>query len=85
MDKNICPKCGCDPTKEPYCMEPTHCPMCGYIFPYKMSPERVKELYDNMLEYISELVSPCDLINTLHVIGFTDEEIKYESFNIKED
>jgi hypothetical protein len=29
---NICPNCGCDPTKEPYVMEPTHCPVCGYAF-----------------------------------------------------
>lgn len=29
---SICPNCGCDPTKEPYAMESTHCPMCGHIF-----------------------------------------------------
>jgi predicted Zn-ribbon and HTH transcriptional regulator len=28
----ICPHCGCNPHDEPYCMEPTHCPKCGYVF-----------------------------------------------------
>lgn len=27
-----CPNCGCNPQDEPYCMVPTHCPQCGYIF-----------------------------------------------------
>ena len=27
-----CPNCGCNPQDEPYCMEPTHCPKCGYSF-----------------------------------------------------
>ena len=28
-EKILCPNCGCDPQEEPYCMEPTHCPLCG--------------------------------------------------------
>jgi hypothetical protein len=40
-----------------------------------MSNERMKELFDNMLNHISELVGGNDLIDTLHCIGFTDEEI----------
>ena len=28
----ICPACGCNPQDEPYCMEATHCPQCGYAF-----------------------------------------------------
>lgn len=27
--KVLCPNCGCNPEAEPYCMEPTHCPICG--------------------------------------------------------
>lgn len=27
--EKICPNCGCNPQDEPYCMEPTHCPICG--------------------------------------------------------
>ena len=27
--EKICPNCGCNPQDEPYCMEPTHCPVCG--------------------------------------------------------
>ena len=41
-----------------------------------MTNERIKELFDNMLFHISELVSGADLIDTLHCIGFNDEEIK---------
>lgn len=74
----ICPNCGFNPQNEPYCMEPTHCPKCGY------SPTRIKELYDNMLAHISELVSGADLIDTLRAIGFTDEEIINEGFEIEE-
>ena len=70
-----CPNCGFNPQDEPYCMEPTHCPKCGY------SPKRIKELYDNMLTHISELVSGSDLIDTLRAIGFTDEEIEEELGN----
>lgn len=28
----ICPACGCNPQDDPYCMEATHCPQCGYTF-----------------------------------------------------
>lgn len=45
-----------------------------------MTDERIKKLYDNMLNHISELVSGEDLILTLRAIGFTDEEIAYEGF-----
>jgi hypothetical protein len=83
MNTNICPNCGCNPTKEPYAMEATHCPMCGYNF--GMSPKRTQELYDNMLFHISELVSGSDLVDTLHAIGFTDEEIMAEGFEIEEE
>ena len=27
--ERICPHCGCNPSDEPYCMAPTHCPKCG--------------------------------------------------------
>lgn len=80
---NVCPNCGCDPTKEPYAMEATHCPRCGGIF--RMSIQRMKTLYDNMLNHISELVSGSDLVDTLHAIGFTIEEIIAEGFEIEED
>jgi hypothetical protein len=83
MNNNICNNCGCDPTKEPYAMEATHCPKCGHTF--DMSPKRMQELYDNMLNHISELVSNSDLIDTLHAIGFTDEEILAEGFKIEEE
>ena len=33
MNNNCCPNCGFNPAEEPYCMEPTHCPMCAYSFP----------------------------------------------------
>ena len=80
--RNICPNCGCDPTKEPYAMEATHCPQCGCNL--NMSHERMTELYNNMLNHISELVSGSDLIDTLHAIGFTNEEILAEGFKIEE-
>jgi hypothetical protein len=75
-----CPNCGFNPEQEPYCMEATHCPKCGYNF--GMSPKRTQELYDNMLFHISELVSGSDLVDTLHAIGFTDEEIASEGFDV---
>lgn len=81
--KTKCPNCGCDPTKDPYAMELTHCPKCGYNF--DMSHERMTELYSNMLNHISELVSGSDLIDTLHAIGFTDAEIAREGFAIAEE
>lgn len=74
-----CPNCGCRPFDEPYRMKATHCPMCGYIFKeHEMSYSRKSELYDNMLNHISELVSGNDLVDTLHAIGFTDQEIAQE-------
>lgn len=81
--KNICPNCGCNPTKEPYAMNATHCPMCGDVF-NEMSHERMTELYCNMINHISELVSGSDLVDTLRAIGFTDEEIIAEGFEIEE-
>jgi hypothetical protein len=50
-----------------------------------MTNARIKELYDSMLNHISELVSGADLVDTLHAIGFTDEEIKAEGFEIEEE
>ena len=40
-----------------------------------MTNERINELFGNMLNHITELVSGSDLVGTLHCIGFTDEEI----------
>ena len=40
-----------------------------------MTNERQRELFDNLIYHISELVSGCDLVDTLRAIGFTDEEI----------
>ena len=77
-----CPNCGCNPNEEPYAMEATHCPQCGCNL--NMSHERMTELYNNMLNHISELVSGSDLIDTLHAIGFTNEEILAEGFKIEE-
>lgn len=78
----VCPNCGFNPQDEPYCIE-THCPKCGYMF--GKAPTRIKELYDNMLDHISELVSGTDLVDTLRAIGFTDEEIVAEGFEIEEE
>jgi hypothetical protein len=55
------------------------------IYRADTSPQRVQELYDNMLNHISELVSRSDLVDTLHAIGFTDEEIIAEGFEIWEE
>ena len=49
-----------------------------------MTNERIKELYDNLINHISELASGSDLVDTLHCIGFTDEEIVEEGFEIEE-
>lgn len=49
-----------------------------------MPTERMQKLYDSMLNHISELVSGSDLLDMLRAIGFTDEEIIAEGFNIKE-
>ena len=56
-----------------------------YKFPANTSPQRVQELYDNMLNHISELVGGSDLADTLRAIGFTDEEIIAEGFEIEEE
>ena len=32
LGNEVCPNCGCNPQDEPYCIEPTHCPECGYVF-----------------------------------------------------
>lgn len=48
------------------------------VFDNEMSYERMKRLYNNMLFHISELVSGSDLVDTLHCIGFTDDEIEME-------
>jgi hypothetical protein len=50
-----------------------------------MTNERKLELYDHMLDHISELVSGADLVDTLHCIGFTDEEIAEEGFAVEEE
>jgi hypothetical protein len=50
------------------------------VFDNEMSYERMKRLYNNMLFHISELVSGSDLVDTLHCIGFTDDEIESEGF-----
>ena len=42
----LCPFCGCNPMEEPYAMEATHCPQCGYIF--EVSQKEVGELHNNM-------------------------------------
>ncbi len=41
-----------------------------------MTAKRKLELFDGLVNHITELVSGCDLISTLHCIGFTDDEIK---------
>ena len=38
-----------------------------------MTNERIKELYNNMLYHIGNLVGGNDLVNTLRAIGFTDK------------
>jgi hypothetical protein len=50
-----------------------------------MTNERIKELYNNMLFHICELVDGNDLVDTLRTIGFTDEEITYEGIYIEEE
>lgn len=50
----------------------------------QISQERMKILYDNMLDHISELVSGSDLVDTLRAIGFTDREIIAEGFTLEE-
>lgn len=50
---------------------------CSYVVASE-SNGRKGLLYDRMLNHISEMVSGSDLVDTLHAIGFTDEEIKAE-------
>ncbi len=48
----------------------------------EITVKRYKELYENLLNHITELVSGDDLRNTLHAIGFTDAEIKTEGIEL---
>lgn len=50
---------------------------CSYVITPE-THERKALLYDNMLNHISGLVGGSDLVDTLHAIGFTDDEIKKE-------
>lgn len=52
-DATICPNCGCNPQDEPYCMEPTHCPKCGYDF-------------DSANNLKSAIIEDCKLFEKLH-------------------
>ena len=49
-----------------------------------MTAERKDELYNAMLGYITEMLNGIELVEVLHNIGFTDEEITYEGFEITE-
>lgn len=80
-----CHNCGCNPFDEPYRMDATHCSMCGSTFEgAEMTYSRMQELYNNMLNHITELVSGSDRVDTLRAIGFSDEEIAAEGFTIEE-
>ena len=47
-----------------------------------MSEERVRVLYDAMLDYLSDLIRPhSEMIDTLHHIGFTKKELIDEGFD----
>ena len=50
-----------------------------------MTAERKNELYDAMLGYITEFVNGSELVEVLRAVGFTDEEIIEEGFEIEED
>ena len=50
-----------------------------------MTAERKDELYNAMLGYITEMLNGVELVEMLRNIGFTDEEIVYEGFEIEED
>jgi hypothetical protein len=41
----------------------------------KMTENRKNQLFDAMLNHITELVSDCDLKLTLEAMGFTEEEM----------
>lgn len=49
-----------------------------------VSDERKLELYEHMLGYLFELVNVSELINVLHNIGFTDDEIQAEGLIVNE-
>ena len=40
-----------------------------------MDNKRKTEMFDELLFYVCEVASPCDLELTLNAIGFTDAEI----------
>ena len=67
-DLNItCPNCGCNPKQEPYCMEFTHCPKCGFILPKNQDDIIKLKLIDNMCEYLYNYgIAP-------NVLGITDD------------
>lgn len=78
----ICPNCGCNPQEEPYCMIATHCPKCGYNFKdnegeIKMTNERMRELLNNMEEYLVNYSKDIDF----EKIGVSKEIELSESFN----
>ena len=50
----------------------------------EITVKRRKELYANMLNHLTEMVSGCDLRDTLHAIGFTDSEIEIEGIEISD-
>ena len=50
----------------------------------EFSEKRRRELFDKMLDHLSEIVKGSDLIDTLHGIGFTDAEIAFAGVEIKE-
>ena len=49
-----------------------------------MSPDRRLELYDRMLDYITEVAGKSERVNVLRQIGFTDPEIYEEGFDPRE-
>ena len=73
-----CPHCGVLLPEAPENVLLTHCTCCGYQL--ITQEQRIRQLYGNMLNHISELVSGSDLVDTLHAIGFTDDEIAEEVF-----
>lgn len=50
----------------------------------EFSEKRRRELFDKMLDHLSELVKERDLRDTLHGIGFTDAEIAFAGVEIEE-
>lgn len=76
-----CPNCGFNSQEEPYCMDATHCPKCGYIFnnegEINMSKERKQELLNNMEEYLVNYSNDIDF----GAIGATEETELNEAFD----